>query len=115
MAKRVEKPWGFEEIIVNTGTYVLKKITIDSGHRLSLQYHVHKEETVYVLEGTLIVWKSENFRDHETIQPGQVYHVKPGEIHRFGCPENLSRCVLLECSTPELEDVVRISDDYNRS
>lgn len=113
-AKVVKKPWGTEKLIVKTDRYAMKEIVIKAGHRLSLQYHELKEETIFVHKGTLIVWKSKEFRDNITLQPGEVYHVKPGEVHRFGCPENIKECVLIECSTIELDDVIRLADDYNR-
>ena len=107
------KPWGEENLLVKTDTYAMKKITINPGHRMSLQYHEQKEETIYVLNGVLIVWSSEAFEDHITMSPGSVYHVKPGTVHRFGSPEGVET-VILECSTTELEDVVRLADDYDR-
>ena len=111
--KRVDKPWGYEEILKKTNKYVMKRITITRGHRLSLQYHEQKEETIYVISGTLIVWNSEEFYDHITLCPGKVFHVKPTEVHRFGATEQ-SDVVIIECSTTELDDVVRLADDYNR-
>ena len=113
-AETVHKPWGKEEILIKTEDYVMKRISINAGHRMSLQYHELKEETIYVISGTLIVWKSKDLYDHVTISPGEVYHVKPTEIHRFGALDQ-SDTVILECSTTELEDVVRLADDYNRS
>jgi len=113
-AKITTKPWGSEELIVKTPKYVMKKIVIKSGHRLSLQYHELKEETIFVHKGNLIIWKSKDFYDMITLCPGEVYHVRPGEIHRFGCPDNIEECILIECSTIELDDVVRLADDYNR-
>ncbi len=112
--KTVDKPWGQEEILAHTDNYVMKRITITSGHRMSLQYHEQKEETIYVASGILIIWKSEDFYDHVTLCPGSVYHVKPGEVHRFGAPE-AADTVIIECSTTELSDVVRLADDYNRT
>lgn len=114
MVETVTKPWGQEEILKKADKYVMKRITITRGHRLSLQYHELKEETIYVLSGTLIVWKSEEFYDHITLAPGEVYHVNPTEVHRFGATDQ-SDTVVLECSTIELEDVVRLADDYSRS
>ena len=108
------KPWGKEELLIKTDKYAVKRITINAGHRMSLQYHELKEETIYVLKGVLIVWKSKEMQDHFTVMPGHTYHVKPGVIHRFGSPEQLDT-VILECSTIELDDVVRLADDYNRS
>ena len=112
--KIVSKPWGREEVLIISPKYVMKKIVIKGGHRLSLQYHEIKEETIFVHKGTLIVWKSKDFYDMVTLCEGEVYHVRPGDVHRFGCPENIKECVLIECSTIELDDVVRLEDDYNR-
>ena len=112
--RRVEKPWGYEEIWAETDKYVGKILTIFPNQRLSLQYHEQKEETIYVASGILIIWKSEDFYDHVTLCPGSVYHVKPGEVHRFGAPE-AADTVIIECSTTELSDVVRLADDYNRT
>ena len=113
-ASITNKPWGKEELLVKTDKYAVKRITINAGHRMSLQYHELKEETIYVLEGVLIVWKSKDMHDHFTVMPGDTYHVKPNVIHRFGSPEQLDTTIL-ECSTIELDDVVRIADDYNRN
>ena len=114
MAKvKTVKPWGKEELLIKTNKYAMKRITIYGGHRMSLQYHELKEETIYVLQGVLIVWKSKDTNDKITVMPGETYHVKPGEIHRFGSPAPLDT-VIIECSTIELDDVVRLADDYNR-
>lgn len=115
--RKVEKPWGYEEIWAETEKYVGKILTILPGHRLSLQYHEKKEETVYVLEGDLVVWHSEDENDKSILGKGSVYHVKPGTVHRFGSRllKNENRVVrLLEVSTSELNDVVRLADDYKR-
>jgi mannose-6-phosphate isomerase len=110
----VSKPWGQEEILIKTKKYVMKRITINAGHRMSLQYHEQKEETIYVLSGSLIVWSSIKFRDNRTYCPGEVIHIPAGTVHRFGAPEQGSVSIL-ECSTTELNDVVRLADDYNRT
>lgn len=112
-AETIIKPWGKEEILANTGKYVMKRITINPGSRMSLQYHEIKEETIYVVEGVLINWKTEEMQDHFTLMPGETYHVKPGVVHRFGSPNEM-RTVIIECSTTELDDVVRLADDYDR-
>jgi mannose-6-phosphate isomerase len=111
--RKVEKPWGYEEIWSETDKYVGKRLVILPGHRLSLQYHEKKEETVYVMEGRLRVWESEDDRSFKDLGMGSVYHVNPGQVHRFGSPSGVLT-VLIEVSTPEIEDVVRISDDYKR-
>lgn len=111
--KKVEKPWGYEEIWAETDKYVGKRLVILPGHRLSLQYHEKKEETIYVMEGLLRVWESEDDRKFKDLGKGSVYHVKPNQIHRFGSPVGVLT-ILIEVSTPELRDVVRLSDDYKR-
>ena len=108
--RTVKKPWGFELVWAETDKYVGKILHITSGHRLSKQYHQVKEETVYVLKGTLY-----NYEDDGTITkvfPGESFHVNAGQIHRFGANE--SNVEIVEVSTPHLEDVVRLEDDYNR-
>lgn len=120
--KLVKKPWGHEEIWAKTEKYVGKILTIFPGHRLSLQYHNTKEETIYVLEGVLNVWHSEDEKDYTMLMPGDTFHVKPNQVHRFGAPKASSLRLfgksmatkILEVSTPELDDVVRLKDDYNR-
>ncbi len=107
---RVEKPWGFEIIWAKTENYVGKLLYIKAGHRLSKQFHKTKEETVYVTKGTLL-----NYEDDGTvtrIQPGEAFHVNVGQIHRFGAQEE--DVEIMEVSTPHLDDVVRLEDDYNR-
>jgi len=109
--KFVEKPWGFELIWAQTEDYVAKMLHINAKSRLSLQYHEIKEETVYVVEGTLL-----NYTDEESppqhIPEGQSLHISPHQVHRFGAGKQPVR--LMEVSTPHLDDVVRIADDYNR-
>lgn len=120
--KKILKPWGYEEIWAETDKYVGKILTIKPGERLSLQYHEKKEETIYVLEGILKVWSSDDEKDHTILMPGDTFHVKPGQIHRFGAPKGSALRVfgkymatkIIEVSTPELDDVIRIKDDYQR-
>jgi mannose-6-phosphate isomerase-like protein (cupin superfamily) len=114
MLKKIKKPWGYEEIISHTENYAMKRICIHSGHRMSLQYHKKKEETVCVIsEQPLTVWLSENDAEFFKLEKGGIFHVKPGTIHRFGSSSD-GDCTIIECSTPELEDVTRLLDDYNR-
>ena len=113
--KKIEKPWGYEEIWAKTENYVGKRLVILPGHRLSLQYHEKKEETIYVNCGTLRVWESKNEDDFKDYATGSTYHVKPNKVHRFGSPKEFGKLtVLIEVSTPEIDDVVRLSDDYKR-
>ena len=112
--EKIEKPWGYELIWANVkNKYVAKILFINSNARLSLQYHNEKEETLLVQEGILRVWNSENDLEYKDLGPGSIYHVKPGEVHRFGSARHLP-VKLIEVSTTEIDDVVRLADDYNR-
>lgn len=109
--RKVLKPWGHEVIWAETDSYVGKILHINAGHRLSLQYHVLKEETVYVMSGTLVVWT--DLEELAVVNEGDTWHNKPGQVHRFGAGGD-SDVVLVEVSTPHLDDVVRLEDDYRR-
>jgi len=113
MRKIVTKPWGHEEIWAHTDKYVGKILHINPGHRLSEQYHRVKDETIYVLEGVLQLSLDED-DTLVTLHPGQSFHIYPGRVHRFCASKHGIGVRLLEVSTPELDDVVRLSDDYNR-
>jgi len=109
----VEKPWGRETIWAKSSKYAGKILEINPGSRLSLQYHEHKEETIFVLEGNLLLDTEFNGRREQiALETGRNYHISPGTIHRFSAGHN--KVVLIEVSTPELSDVVRLEDDYNR-
>ena len=112
----IEKPWGHEEIWATTSRYVGKILVIKAGHRLSRQYHKVKEETILVLEGVLTC-EAGPYHEGDTIhihtmKPGEIFHVRSGTIHRFCAPEGDVR--LVEVSSPETEDLVRLEDDYRR-
>ena len=109
----IDKPWGFEELIEVNNNYVLKKLFMKKGRRCSLQYHNLKHETIYVLEGVLKVQVAQGDGAYEEIllSSGQSLVVTVGQVHRM---EGVSDCYYLEASTPELDDVVRVSDDYGR-
>ena len=110
--KKTDKPWGYEILWADTDNYVAKIMYINPNQRMSLQFHKIKEETVYVMSGTLYVWESENNEEFNVYDPETVYHVKPGMVHRFGT--GASGVTLIEVSTNHLTDVVRIKDDYKR-
>ena len=116
----IKKPWGKEVIWAKTDKYVAKEITIDPGHRMSLQYHLEKEETVRVIAGVLTIWTVAMTDGLETIvkdyfHKGDIYHISPKFIHRFGCEEEEPEpCIIMEVSTTELDDIVRLEDDYGR-
>lgn len=112
--RHVDKPWGNELIWAHTDRYVGKIITIDPGKRLSLQYHELKDESLIVLEGTLrlhLEGESGEIELHD-LKPGENSRIPVGKKHRF---EALTETVrLVEVSTPEIDDVVRLSDDFGR-
>lgn len=105
----VEKPWGHEEIWARTDKYVGKVLFIKKGHRLSLQYHNVKDETIRVIHGMLTFTLGDQVL---TLAPGESIHVKPGTVHRMEAKE--TDVILVEVSTTELDDVIRLADDYGR-
>lgn len=111
--RRVEKPWGHELIWAHTDRYVGKVLHIKAGHALSLQYHQKKDETVHVWSGTMRFQTGEgDVLTEETLGPGQSFHITPGLRHRMIA---VTDCDILEASTPELDDVVRLEDRYGRT
>jgi mannose-6-phosphate isomerase-like protein (cupin superfamily) len=112
--KIIDKPWGKEELLEINDHYMVKKLTMWKGHRCSLQYHKQKKETIYVLSGQLKIYSgsSENELAVKIYGPNETITLLPGTIHRM---EGLEDCVYLEASTSQMEDVVRIQDDYNRT
>jgi mannose-6-phosphate isomerase len=107
--KIVDKPWGREIWYAHTGHYAGKVLEVKAGHRLSLQKHEIKEETLYLMLGKVKLTYGDKQYDWE---PGHYIHIPPNTVHRF---EALEDSVLLEVSTPFLDDVIRIEDDYERS
>ena len=112
-ARKVEKPWGHEEIFAETENYVGKILFIRQGEALSLQYHEVKEETLRVLEGTLELVTGTDIErlEHHQIGPETVFHISPRTLHRMVA---VTDCLLLEVSTTQLDDVVRLEDRYGR-
>ena len=112
-SRRVDKPWGHELIWAHTGAYVGKILVIETGKRLSLQRHEVKDESILVLSGRLELTLEDaaGVIAVEELGPGQHRHVATGRIHRYAAIE---RCELIEVSTPELDDVVRLEDDFGR-
>ena len=109
---KVDKPWGHEIRWAITEKYLGKIIRIEPGHRLSRQYHQQKQESIYVLEGTLVLELDEDPVEKLILKPGAAYHILPHKVHRFCAPSG--GCTLIEVSTPEIDDVVRLEDDYGR-
>ena len=111
--KKVEKPWGYETIWAVTDRYVGKVLHIKAGHKLSLQYHQKKDETIHVQSGELMFVVDEGQGLVEKhMKVGESYHVKPFTKHRMVA---VTDCDILEVSTPELDDVVRLEDAYGRA
>lgn len=114
MSTVVPKPWGHELIWAHTERYVGKILHIKAGEALSLQYHRMKDETIMVLSGRMqLVYyaEGESPRSRE-LGPRDPFHVTPGLRHRMIALEDTD---VLEVSTPELDDVVRLEDRYGRS
>ena len=108
----INKPWGKEEILEKNKNYLLKKITMFKGHRCSLQYHNKKLETLFILSGELKVFlQNTKIKKYYKLKKKDTLTIMPKSIHRM---KALKKCVYLECSTPHMTDVVRISDDYKR-
>jgi mannose-6-phosphate isomerase len=113
--RHVPKPWGHETIWAANELYVGKILHIKAGHKLSVQYHERKDETVYLLSGELKYWvklmPDAELQDMH-LSVGQAFRITPGTIHYM---EAVSDCDVLEASTPHLDDVVRIADQYGRT
>lgn len=111
--RRFDKPWGHELLFAQTGAYAGKLLVIEPGKRLSLQYHQRKDEAFYLQEGRLrFTVERDGELEVEELAAGASRHIPAGTRHRF---EALERCLLFEVSTPELDDVVRLEDDYGRA
>jgi len=114
--EHIVAPWGWQEIIQKNDKYVMKQIHINPGKRLSLQYHENKTETIFCMSDEAIVWTKRSAEDTETkkitLKYGEAFHVQAGQIHRFTA--GFKAVDLIEVSTPELDDIVRLEDDYNR-
>lgn len=107
--RRVDKPWGYEIWYALTDRYCGKVLFVRAGEELSLQYHERKDETIYVQSGRI------ELRLDETVSeagPGSTFHIPPGTVHRWRALEDAT---VLEVSTPDVEDVVRLDDRYGRA
>ena len=111
--RHVPKPWGSEEIWAETDDYVGKIIRINAEQRLSLQVHEEKDESILVVKGRLRLHTGTDAARVTTriLQEGDSAHIPPGLIHRF---EAVTDTDLIEVSTPQLMDVIRLEDDFGR-
>jgi mannose-6-phosphate isomerase len=111
--RRVDKPWGWELVWAETDAYVGKLLFVRAGESLSLQYHETKDESWLVREGraTLELGDRDGELDSTEIAPGDTFRFRPGTVHRLSALEDT---LVVEVSTPELDDVVRLDDAYGR-
>ena len=112
--QRVDKPWGYELIWAVTGDYVGKLLFVRAGHSLSLQFHREKDESWLIHEGRAeleIAAAGEPVPQLEVVSPGAAFRLPPGTVHRLTALEDT---LVLEVSTPHLDDVVRLEDSYGR-
>lgn len=112
--KQIEKPWGHEVWWAHTDLYAGKLLIVDAGHALSLQYHREKDEASYLLSSKLrlLQGKTKDLLEEHEVEPGQTWRNEAGIVHSI---EALEDSVVLEVSTPHLDDVVRLQDRYGRS
>jgi mannose-6-phosphate isomerase len=113
LPRYVDKPWGGELWFAHTDRYAGKLLHVKAGERLSVQYHAAKDESSLLLCGRLLLRhgpSAESLIETE-LEPGGVWRNEPGQVHSV---EALEDSAIVEVSTPELDDVVRLSDDYGR-
>lgn len=110
----VEKPWGEEVWFAETDRYAGKLLRIEAGQRLSVQFHEHKDETSYLLSGRLIVFQgpSADALASREVAAGAAWRNEPGQVHSI---EAIEDSVVIEVSSPEVSDVVRLADRYGRA
>lgn len=114
LPRRVDKPWGHELWFALTERYAGKLLHVRAGQWLSVQYHERKDETSYLLSGRLLLSRgpSADSLAETELQPGAAWRNEPRQVHTI---EALEDAVVVEVSTPELDDVVRLTDDYGRA
>ena len=113
--QRVEKPWGWELIWAHAEEYVGKVLFVRAGHSLSLQFHKEKDESWYVQSGRAELRlgdAGDALLNTEVIAPGACFRFRPGTVHKLKALEDTT---IFEVSTPQLDDVVRLEDDYGRA
>ena len=114
LPREVSKPWGSELWFAHTESYAGKILRVRAGYRLSIQYHEEKDETSYVLSGRVIVSQGDSVEEMtaQELGPGELWHVPPLVVHTLEAVEDSE---IIEVSTPQLEDVVRLWDRYGRA
>jgi mannose-6-phosphate isomerase len=112
--KKIEKPWGYEEIIEYNKNYIVKKIFIKNGYSSSTQLHRLKTETIVILKGALKIYHGDdiNSLEFQEYEEGDYITIKPYKIHKmFG----ITDCIYLETSTNELCDIIKLQDGFGRT
>jgi mannose-6-phosphate isomerase-like protein (cupin superfamily) len=112
--EKTEKPWGWELLWACSDRYAGKLLFVEAGHRLSLQFHKRKHESWYVQSGRAeleMAHPGEATPHREIVGPGAAFRIEPGTVHRIRAIEDT---LVLEVSTPDLDDVVRLEDAYGR-
>jgi mannose-6-phosphate isomerase len=111
--RRVDKPWGWELVWAEADEYVGKLLFIRAGESLSLQYHERKDESWLVQEGRARLELGEvgGALEELEIVPGEAFRFRPRTVHRVTALEDT---LVIEVSTPHLDDVVRLEDRYGR-
>jgi mannose-6-phosphate isomerase len=112
--RRIEKPWGYELVWAETDEYVGKLLYVRAGESLSLQFHEEKDETLHLLDGEILLELGSGVHSLKEValRAGQSVRIVPGLLHRM---EAVTDCTIIEASTPELDDVVRVRDRYGRA
>ena len=113
--RRIDKPWGYELVWALSDRYCGKLLHVNAGEQLSLQFHRVKDETIYIHEGRIeleIGLPGDAAPHTEVVGVGSAFRIEPGVVHRFRALED---SVILEVSTPDLDDVVRLEDHYGRA
>lgn len=111
--RRINKPWGYELLWAENPRYLGKILCVMAGKRLSLQYHKVKDETMFVQKGNAILEYGEKPTELKSVElgPGQTWHIPAGMVHRLKAVTDIE---VVEVSTSEIADVVRLEDDYGR-
>jgi len=110
--QRIEKPWGYELHWAKTDKYIGKLIHVNAGHALSLQYHNEKDETILLWNGNLRFELRDGGIVREwTMKSGEAVRVRPKVVHRMTAIDD---CDIIEVSTPQINDVIRLEDRYGR-
>ena len=114
LPRKTEKPWGYELLFALTPKYAGKLIFVNKDHRLSLQYHSKKDESMYIQQGKVLMEleSTEGRGKTRILGPGDCIHLAPFTKHRLQAIEDTT---IFEVSTPELDDVTRLADDYGRT